>query len=67
MSTADQQKVIKAGFILVRPDNMPSPRIKVKDGHGQSFEWRTLAKFDTRAARDRELKKILESNTVIQD
>jgi len=66
MNTTDQQKVIRAGFILVRPDDQPSPRIKVKDGNG--CEWRTLKKFDTKAARDRELKNLLTaSDLVIQD
>lgn len=65
MNTTDQQKIIKAGFILVRPDDQPSPRIKVKDK--QSYEWRTMKKFDTKAARDRELKKLLELDLVIQD
>lgn len=66
MNTRDQQKVINAGFILVRPDDQPSPRIKVKDG--KSSEWRTLNKpFPTKAARDRELDQLLKLDTVIQD
>jgi hypothetical protein len=65
MNTTDQQKVIKAGFVLVRPDDQPSPRIKVKDDH--SSEWRTMERFETKAARDRKLKRLLESNIIIQD
>ena len=49
MNLRDQEKVIKAGFIIVRSDDQPSPRIKVKDG--KSSEWRTLNKpFPTKAA-----------------
>lgn len=66
MNVRDQEKVIKAGFILVRSDDHPSPRIKVKDG--KSSERRTLNKpFETKAARDRELNRLLALSTVIQD
>ena len=66
MNVRDQKKVIKAGFILIRPDDQPSPRIKVKDG--KSSEWRTLNKsFETKAARDRELNRLLKLDLVIQD
>lgn len=66
MNLRDQEKVINAGFIIVRSDDQPSPRIKIKDG--KSSEWRTLDKpFPTKATRDRELKRLLALNTVIQD
>jgi len=66
MNLRDQEKVIKAGFIIVRSDDQPSPRIKVKDG--KSSEWRTLGNsFPTKAARDRELSRLLNLSTVIQD
>lgn len=66
MNLRDQEKVIKAGFIIVRSDDQPSPRIKVKDG--KSSEWRTLNKpFPTKAARDRELSRLLALDMVIQD
>jgi hypothetical protein len=65
MNTTDQQKVIRAGFILIRPDDQPSPRIKVKDERGH--EWRTMEKFETKAARDRKLHRLLESEIIIQD
>jgi hypothetical protein len=65
MNARDQQKVIAAGFDLIRADNYPSPRIKIKDG--KSFEWRTLKKFETKAARDREMQALPGLNTVIED
>ncbi|KAA6346412.1 hypothetical protein EZS27_006062 [termite gut metagenome] len=65
MNAKDQQKVIRAGFILVRPDDLPSPRIKIKDG--KSHEWRTMKKFETKAARNREMEKLLGFELVIQD
>jgi hypothetical protein len=65
MNAKDQHKLIMAGYILIRPDDQPSPRIKVKDS--QSIEWRTMKKFDTKADRNREMKRLLELNLVIQD
>lgn len=66
MNLRDQEKLFKAGFVLVRPDDQPSPRIKIKDG--KSSEWRTLNKpFPTKAARDWELAQLLTLDTVIQD
>lgn len=65
MNLNDQNKVIKAGFMIVRPDDQPSPRIKIKDG--KSTEWRTLSKFPTKVARDKKLKELLEIDKVIQD
>ena len=65
MNVSDQQKVIKAGFILIRWDNYPSPRIKVKDEN--SREWRTLGAFDTKTARDKRMKELLELSNVIED
>jgi hypothetical protein len=65
MNATDQRKLVRAGYILVRPDDHPSPRIKVKDK--QSLEWRTMKKFETKAARDREMKRLSELDIVIQD
>jgi hypothetical protein len=65
MNATDQQKLIKAGYTLIRQDDNPCPRIKIKDG--QSYEWRTLEKFDSKAARDRKLKWLLTSEKTIQD
>jgi hypothetical protein len=65
MNATDQQKVIRAGFVLIRLDDQPSPRIKVKDDHGS--EWRTMEKFETKAARDRKLERLLESEIILQD
>lgn len=65
MDQASQSKVIAAGFTIIRTDDQPSPRIKVKDK--DHHEWSTLRKFETKAARDREYKTLLELSTVIND
>lgn len=65
MDQNSQLKVINAGFKILRCDDQPSPRIKVKDG--QSNEWRTLEKFPTKAERDRQFKMLLIDENTIQD
>ena len=66
MNLRDQKKLFKSPILVFRPDDQPSPRIKIKDG--KSSEWRTLNKpFPTKAARDRELNQLLTLDTVIQD
>lgn len=66
MDVNSQRKVINAGFKIIRCDDQPSPRIKVKDGQGS--EWRTLEKdFPSKAARDRKFKALLLDENVIQD
>lgn len=64
MSTNDQDKVIKAGFMIIRPDDYPNIRIKYRVGNGA---WNTLEKFDTKTARDRRLKELLKNILTIMD
>lgn len=65
MDLNSQNKVMRAGFMLIRKDDQPQPRIKYKQ-FGIS-EWRTLEKFDTKAARDRRYKDLLHNSTIIED
>ena len=65
MDSVSQHKVMKAGFVIIRSDDQPSPRIKYK-GNGQQ-EWKTLEKFDTKAARDRRFKELMDISTFITD
>lgn len=63
MRQADNnEKLVKAGFQIVRSDDNPSPRIKLwkKDS-----SWVTISKYTTKAARDRDLEKMLEDDHVI--
>lgn len=52
------EKLAAAGFVIVRPDDYPAPRIKqwVSDG-----AWKTLEKYPSKAARDRALAVMLEN------
>jgi hypothetical protein len=65
MDQLSQVKVINAGFIIIRRDDSPSPRIKVKNK--DHHEWVTLEKFETKAARDRAYDALLELNCYIND
>lgn len=65
MDTSSQMKVMAAGFRIIRTDDQPSPRIKVKENG--NYEWRTLEKFETKAARDRWFKELLKDEKTIND
>jgi len=65
MDSRSQQKVITFGFTIIRRDDQPSPRIKYK-GTGVC-EWKTLEKFETKAARDRRFNELAEDPYFITD
>ncbi len=52
------EKLAAAGFVIVRPDDYPAPRIKQWVGDGF---WKTLEKYPSKAARDRALAVMLEN------
>ena len=64
MDTKSQTKVMAAGFRIIRKDDYPQPRIKVKK-HGQGSDWRTLGKYPT--ARDRAFEIMLKDLMTISD
>ena len=64
----DQQshiKLVSKGYIIVRSDNNPQPRIKFKDS--EHLEWHTLNKYIAREVRDLEYKKMLKLTNVIAE
>lgn len=65
MDRKDQNKVIAAGFIIIRKDDYPTPRIKVR--HTENTDYRTYQKFKTKAERDRLFNDLLSDNKVISD
>jgi hypothetical protein len=65
MTAKDQLKVIKKGFIVIRPDDQPSLRVKFKDR--SNHEWTTLGNFKTKAERDKYMNDLLSQPNVIQD
>ncbi len=65
MDTNSQMKVMAAGFRIIRTDDQPTPRIKVKENG--NYEWRTLEKFLVKAARDRRCRELLQDSKTIHD
>lgn len=66
MDQKSQLKVIAAGFVIIRTDDSPQPKIKVKDS--KSHEWHTyVTNFASKAARDRRFAELLKSKTIISD
>lgn len=66
MNSTDQKKLIIAGYTLIRKDDTPAPRIKIRSAI--SFEWQTLEKdFASKAARDRRMEALLQSSTTLED
>lgn len=71
MNAHDQQKLVTAGFTIIRREDHYNSdphlmRIKVK-GNG-SHEWKTLQKgFPTKAALDRRMKELLKDEKTVED
>jgi hypothetical protein len=58
MNATDRIKLIKAGYVIYRSDDTPQPRVKVVDP--ATHNWKTLEKFETKAARDRRMAGLAE-------
>lgn len=65
MRIDDQDKLIKAGFCIIRKDDYPGPRIKMCTGINGG--WKTYKKFETKAKRDRTFALLLKDDKVIAD
>lgn len=65
MTLNDQNKVKAAGFTIIRKDDYPNPRIKISTKHNGG--WKTYGVYETKAARDKAFKTLLESNKIISD
>lgn len=65
MDRKSQDKVLNAGFTIIRKDDHPSPRIKARYTAGTDY--RTYDKYETKAARDRAFAALLKGEKVISD
>lgn len=65
MDRKSQDKVIKTGFTIIRKDDYPQPRIKVRGPKGSDY-W-TLEKYGTKAERDRAFDLLLKDDKTISD
>lgn len=64
MSIDDQNKLKKAGFVIIRKDDYPKPRIKMSTGSNGG--WKTYNTFSTKAERDRAFKQMLQDDKIIE-
>lgn len=70
MTAYDQQKVLAAGFKIIRKEmsvsNGDNHRIKYKGDGGH--EWKTLERgFTTKAALERRVKELLMDPMIVED
>ena len=67
MNANDQEKICKAGFVIIRSDDTSKPSIKFKNEcHPRS--WKKLRKdFKSKKERDECMKNLLELNDYIED
>lgn len=64
MTANDQNKLMKAGFMIIRKDDYPSPRIKVCTGSNGG--WETHNTYPSKAERDRVFKQMLQDDKIIE-
>ena len=65
MEKTSLNKLMAAGYMFIRTDDYPNIRIKyMKQGSG---DWKTLEKFETKVARDRRFKELLDDDKIIAD
>ena len=68
MDAKSRDKLLDAGWRILRCDDTPNIRIKAYSyGKALNADWRTLEVFQTKAARDRKLKELLEDPKTIMD
>ncbi len=67
MNATDQQKLIRAGFTIIRKEgHLTGRRIKYKGNGGH--EWKTLEKdFPNNTALDRRMKELLNDEKTVED
>jgi len=67
MNATDQAKLCKAGYIILRRMDYPSPHIKIKS-KANPHSWKRCGDYyPSKAERDRSMKRLLESNDIIED
>jgi hypothetical protein len=69
MNATDQQKVVNAGFTIIRKEDFNlNGQMRIKTKGTGSHEWKTLEKgFATKAALDRRMKELLQDPKTVED
>lgn len=65
MDQRSQIKVIEAGFSIVRCDDSPNIRIKIRNQ--QHRNWTTFGQYATIEERDRRFKRLLLNSKFLSD
>lgn len=65
MDRKDHAKIMAEGFRIIRKVDVPKICIKERDTNTQN--WVTLQNFETKAARDREVDRLLQSDKIVMD
>lgn len=65
MNINSRNKLIKAGWKIIRKDDYPEPRIKIATG--QNGAWRTLEKYKSKSERDRMFTVLLTADKTIDE
>lgn len=63
MHKLDRQKLLDAGYTILRSADIPTPRINVTET--SCGAWKCWKKFDTKAQRDRVVQRILNNESKI--
>lgn len=67
MNATDQAKLCKAGYTILRRMDYPSPCIKFKS-EANPHNWKKYGDYyPSKAERDRSMKRLLQSNDIIED
>lgn len=68
MDSLDKNKLLRAGFRIVRAEDYPCPRItEYKDYASTTGDYYTIVKFYTKAERDRALQQMLIDPKTVED
>ena len=65
MDQKSQMKVVEAGFVIIRKDDQPTPRIKYKSADQR--EWATLEKHERKRDRDKAFDELMKNELYIND
>ena len=64
MRTTDLEKLIKAGYTIIRADDYEKPCIKTFLGN---FQWKSSDPFETQGKRDAAIEQMLKDPMVLLD
>jgi hypothetical protein len=68
MNATDQQKLVSAGFTIIRKENIMNGQLRIKTKGAGSHEWKTLEKgFASKEALERRMKELLQDPKTVED